>query len=68
VTIEDLLAERAVVRTHLMRNTVHLLTAEDFVRFRPLVQPMMERARAGHLGRNPAGVDPARDVRFAPVA
>ena len=39
--LKDLLTERAVVRAHLMRNTVHLLTAEDFVSFRPLFQPLM---------------------------
>jgi hypothetical protein len=55
--LEDLLTERAVVRAHLMRNTVHLLTAADFVSFRPLVQPLMERALAGNFGRNLAGVD-----------
>jgi DNA glycosylase AlkZ-like len=51
------LTERAVVRAHLMRNTVHLLTAEDFVSFRPLLQPLMERGLAGNFGRNLAGVD-----------
>jgi hypothetical protein len=49
--------ERAVVRAHLMRNTVHLVTAADFVRFRPLFQPRIERALAGHFGRNLGGVD-----------
>ena len=39
--LKDLLMERIVVRAHLMRNTVHLLTAEDFVSFRPLFQPLM---------------------------
>jgi len=55
--LKDLLTERAVVRAHLMRNTVHLLTAEDFVSFRPLFQPLMERGLAGSFGRNLAGVD-----------
>ncbi len=57
--LKDLLTERAVVRAHLMRNTVHLLTAEDFVSFRPLFQPLMDRGLAGNFGRNLAGVDPA---------
>ena len=39
--LENLLTERSAVRAHLMRNTVHLLTAEDFVSFRPLFQPLM---------------------------
>jgi hypothetical protein len=46
-----------VVRAHLMRNTVHLVTAADFLRFRPLFQPLMERALAGNFGRNLTGVD-----------
>jgi len=68
--LENLLTERAVVRAHLMRNTVHLLTAEDFVSFRPLLQPLMERGLAGTLpiragGRNLAGVDLAELTALA---
>ena len=55
--LKDLLMERIVVRAHLMRNTVHLVTAADFVRFRPLFQPRIERALTGHFGRNLGGVD-----------
>ena len=42
-----------------MRNTVHLVDAADFVRFRPLYQPLMDRALAGNFGRTLVGVDPA---------
>jgi hypothetical protein len=55
--LRDLLAERTVVRAHLMRNTVHLVTAADFVRFRPLFQPLMDRALAAHFGPGLAGID-----------
>lgn len=55
--LEDLYAERAVVRAHVMRNTVHLVTAEDFVSFRPLFQPKIDRDLAGNFGRNLAGAD-----------
>jgi len=55
--LKDLLTERSVVRAHLMRNTVHLVDAADYVRFRPLYQPLMERDLAGHFGRNLTGVD-----------
>jgi hypothetical protein len=55
--LKDLMTERAVLRAHLMRNTVHLVDAADFVRFRPLYQPLMERALAGNFGRNLVGVD-----------
>jgi len=55
--LRHLLTERAVVRAHLMRNTIHLLNAPDFTRFRPLYQPIMDRALAGHFGPRLAGVD-----------
>jgi hypothetical protein len=55
--LKDLLTERAVVRAHLMRNTVHLVDAADYLRFRPLYQPLMERDLAGHFGRNLVGVN-----------
>jgi hypothetical protein len=55
--LKDLLTERSAVRAHLMRNTVHLVDAADFVRFRPLYQPLMGRALAGHFGRDLVGVD-----------
>jgi hypothetical protein len=65
--LKDLLAERAVVRAHLMRNTVHLVTAADFLGFRPLFQPLMERALAGNFGRNLAGLDLAELKALARV-
>jgi len=55
--LKDLLTERIVVRAHLMRNTVHLVTAADYLSFRPLFQPPMDRALAGAFGRRLAGVD-----------
>jgi Winged helix DNA-binding domain len=55
--LEGLLTERSVVRAHLLRNTVHLLTAEDFVGFRALFRPLMERGLAANFGRNLRGVD-----------
>jgi Winged helix DNA-binding domain len=55
--LSTLMTERTVVRAHLMRNTVHLVTAEDFIRFRPLVQPLMERGLAGNFGPRLIGID-----------
>ena len=65
--LHNLLTERAVVRAHLLRNTVHLLTAGDFLTFRPLFQSVMERALAAHFGRDLTGADPAelREVAAA---
>jgi hypothetical protein len=62
--LEDLLTERAVLRAHVMRNTVHLVTAADYLAFRPLFQPVMTRALNGAFGRRLAGVDLA-EIRDA---
>jgi hypothetical protein len=62
--LKDLLTERAVVRAHLMRNTVHLVSAADFARFRPLFQPLMERELASHFGRDLGDID-LGDLRTA---
>jgi hypothetical protein len=61
------MAERSVVRAHLMRNTVHLVTAGDYITFRPLFQPLMTRALSGSFGRRLVGVDLAelREVSAA---
>lgn len=53
-----LLTDRAVVRTHLMRNTVHLVSAGDAVALRRLMQPFFERSLAHSVfARGLAGVD-----------
>ena len=68
--LKDLLTERAVLRAHLMRNTVHLVDAADYVRFRPLYQPLLGRHLAGTLparagGKNLVGVDLAELAEVA---
>jgi hypothetical protein len=63
--LENLLTERAVVRAHVMRNTVHLTGAHDFIAFRPLFQPLIDRALRGTFGRRLAGVDLAAVTRIA---
>ena len=65
--LEDLLNERGVLRAHLMRNTVHLVDTADYLRFRPLFQPPMDRALAGNWGRRLAGVDLAELREVAAV-
>jgi hypothetical protein len=40
-----------------MRNTVHLVDAGDYLRFRPLYQPLLARHLAGNFGKNLIGVD-----------
>ena len=47
--LADLLVERRVVRTVVMRATIHLVTADDCLLLRPLAQPVLtaERPRTG---------------------
>jgi hypothetical protein len=54
----QLLADRRVVRVALMRSTIHLVTADDCLMLRPLVQPVLDRELKGSAhGRNIAGLD-----------
>lgn len=52
-----LLHRRAVVRATLFRGTQHLVTADDYLWLRPLLQPMLDRWRKAAFGRSTAGVD-----------
>jgi hypothetical protein len=70
--LKDLFTERAVLRAHLMRNTVHLVDAADYVRFRPLYQPLLGRHLAGTLptragGKNLVGVRTGARFRCRPA-
>jgi Winged helix DNA-binding domain len=54
-----LLEERALVRTLMMRRTVHLMTADDALALRALHQPMLEQRARAVLGPRLTGVDEA---------
>ena len=51
------LEERRLVRLALMRSTIHLVTAEDCLALRPVVQPVIERSVRGQFGRRLEGLD-----------
>jgi hypothetical protein len=50
--LSDLLENRAVVRMVLMRSTIHVVTAEDALAWRPLVNVVIERSMSGNFGKN----------------
>jgi hypothetical protein len=51
-----LILDRRAVRVALMRNTVHLVSARDCLRLRPLVQPVIDRVLYGNRAHR-AGVE-----------
>src|SRR5918999_5891402 len=55
--LSDLLVQRRVVRTHLMRRTVHLLTAEDALAWRARHDTMLRQTVLGMFRAELAGVD-----------
>jgi hypothetical protein len=55
--LSELLVARQVVRMALMRGTIHMVTARDAWRLRPLVQPVLDRTQKGQFGRRLTGVD-----------
>ena len=62
-----LLVERRVVRLHVMRGTIHLVTAEDALLLRPLMQPVLDAELRRHpeFGPRLAGVDLEPVLTFA---
>ena len=61
------LLDRQVVRIVLMRTTIHLVTAEDALLLRPLMQPILDRELARHPQFGPAlrGIDLEPVLAFA---
>jgi hypothetical protein len=56
--LSDLIASRAAVRGTLMRATIHLVTARDWRRLRPLIDPVLQRHfRASPFSKALAGVE-----------
>jgi Winged helix DNA-binding domain len=55
--LAELLTSHAVVRIALMRGTIHLVTADDALWLRPLIQPVLDRALASNFAKRLPGVD-----------
>jgi len=52
-----LIEKRRVVRSTMLRATQHLVTARDYLRLRPVLQPMIDRACRYTHGKGTAGID-----------
>lgn len=52
-----LLEQRQVVRTSMMRRTLHLTTAEDYVRFRPALRSLHKRDLQVHFNKQQPGLE-----------
>lgn len=55
--LSDLMTDRTVLRIALMRSTIHTVTADDCLAWRPLLLPAMERMFATSHLRATAGAD-----------
>jgi Winged helix DNA-binding domain len=69
-SLASLLEERRVVRIAVMRSTVHLVSADDCLVLRPLMQPVLDAELARHPEFSPAlrGVDLAPVLAYARAA
>ena len=55
--LSKLILDRQIVRSSLMRYTMHLVTTTDLLWLRPLLQPVLNRAQKGFFGRETDGLD-----------
>jgi hypothetical protein len=55
--LTGLIQSRRVVRATMMRHTLHLVTAEDYLQLRQAVQPALTRSFGGITGKRLGGID-----------
>ncbi len=63
--LTDLIEDRRVVRSSMMRATLHLTTAEDYLLLRPALQAALDRSLRSIAGKRLAGLDLDRLVSEA---
>ena len=59
-----LIEKRHVVRSTMMRATQHLVTARDYLRLRPVLQPMLDQRCRHNFGRATSGIETAELVEL----
>lgn len=62
--LSQLLHDKKVVRSNLMRYTQHLVTVDDFQLLRPVVQPALDRIQKSAFGSRIRGVDHGELVEY----
>ncbi len=55
--LSNLIQDKKVVRLALMRSTIHLVSSQDGMRLRPLVQPVQESGLKSSFGKYLTGLD-----------
>ncbi|MEC0179582.1 crosslink repair DNA glycosylase YcaQ family protein, partial [Paenibacillus favisporus] len=55
--LSRLIETRQAVRIAIMRSTIHLVTAEDALALRPVIQPALDRGLKGGYSKELAGLD-----------
>lgn len=63
--LTDLIEDRRVVRSSMMRATLHLTTAEDYLLLRPSIQAALDRSQRSIAGKRLEGLDLDRLVSEA---
>ena len=63
--LTDLIEDRRVVRSSMMRATLHLTTAEDYLLLRPAIQAALDRSLRSIAGKRLEGLDLERLVSEA---
>lgn len=66
--LTELLEDRRAVRGTMMRGTQHVVAEADFLAFRPVLQPLLDRTQRGGFGAATAGVDLRELVEVARAA
>ncbi|KII00224.1 hypothetical protein LP52_02605 [Streptomonospora alba] len=64
----ELLGSGAIVRMAVMRSTIHLMTADDAARIRPLVQGVQDRMYRSAFGRQVQGLAPGEVAKAGRAA